>query len=191
MYFVKGLEHCERYLRWAKAKYPRIQILQTPHWNMTYNLRSGVFCVPNPKVKLLTLAGIDNAVRAKTGIGYSFFGMKKADSIHRRLMLNTYEGGISARRCVYPLQDFKKNEVLRYIEQHKLPMPVMYGTKASGGAGFNLDCYLYLREHYPQDLQKILRAFPMSEKLLVDYDAAYQREYEKHITQIQNDGGTQ
>ena len=90
MYFVKDLEHVNKYLRWAAAKYSNIKILQVPHWNLTYILRSGLFCVPNPKVKILKVADVDEAIRIKTGINYSFYGMKKADGLNRRLMLNSY-----------------------------------------------------------------------------------------------------
>jgi len=41
MYFVPGLEHIERWVKWTKAKYPRIE----PHWNLTYILKSGLYTV--------------------------------------------------------------------------------------------------------------------------------------------------
>lgn len=90
MYFVPGLEHIERWVNWVKARYPKVEFIQIPHWNLTYILRSGMYCVPNPKIKLLKLADVDNAMRLKFGIDYVFYGMKKADSMNRRLMLNTY-----------------------------------------------------------------------------------------------------
>jgi sulfate adenylyltransferase subunit 2 len=170
MYFVKGLEHTDKYIRWAEAKYPNIKVIQIPHWNLTYLLKYGTFCVPNPKVKLMKLSDIDKSIRLQTGIDYSFFGMKKADSMNRRLMLNTYPNGISNTNKVYPLSDFTNKEIISYISSRKLPSPVRYSKNASGGVGFNIECFLYLREHYPGDLQKILTAFPMSEKLLIDYD---------------------
>jgi len=176
MYFVKDLEHTDKYLRWAKTKYGNATIKQVPHWNLTYILRSGMFCAPNPKVKLMKLADIDNAIRANTDIDYSFFGMKKADGMNRRLMLNTYENGISNTNKVYPLQDWTNSDILMYCEQKRLPKPIRYSKNASGGVGFNLDCYLYLREHYPNDLQKILKTFPLSEKILIDYDNKNQSE---------------
>lgn len=170
MYFVKDLEHIDKFLNWAKAKYNNITILQVPHWNLTYILRSGVYCVANPNIKLLKVADIDNAIRIKTRLSYSFYGMKKADSLNRRLMLNTYEEAISETNKIYPLSDWTNKEVLAYMKAKGLPEPVRYSKKASGGVGFNEDCYLWLRENYPNDLQKILKAFPMSEKILWDYD---------------------
>lgn len=169
MYFVKDLEHINKYLRWAKAKY-NITIEQVPHWNLTYILRNGIFCPPKPKIKLLTLKDIDNAVRIKYGINYSFFGMKKADGMNRRLMLNTYENGISSTNKVYPLQDWANKDVINYCTTKRIPNPIRYSKNASGGCGFNIECFLYLRENYPNDLHKILQSFPLSEKILIDHD---------------------
>lgn len=101
MYFVEGLEHIERWIGWAKAKYPRIEFVQIPHWNLTYILRSGMYCVPNPDVKLLKLADVVKAMQLKYGIYYTFLGMKKADGMNRRLMLKGYEANGYENKCIY------------------------------------------------------------------------------------------
>ena len=36
MYFVKKLEHINRWIGWTKVKYPKIEFVQVPHWNLTY-----------------------------------------------------------------------------------------------------------------------------------------------------------
>lgn len=169
MYFVEGLEHIERWVNWVKARYPKVEFIQVPHWNLTYILRSGMYCVPNPKIKLLKLADVDRAMRLKFGIDYVFYGMKKADSMNRRLMLNTYPDYENAGK-VYPLADWTQKEVLTYMRQKGLPEPIRYSSKASGGIGFNLDCFLWLRENFPGDLEKIIKVFPMSERILFEYD---------------------
>jgi sulfate adenylyltransferase subunit 2 len=168
MYFVKGLEHCEKYIRWAEAKYPNISVMRVPHWNLTFILRSGTYCVPNPKVKLMKVGDVDHAVKLHTGLKYSFYGMKKADSLNRRLMMNR-DGAIIGNK-VYPLMDWTNKEVMAYMRARQLPDPIRYSKKPSGGVGFNPECFTYLREHYPDDLGKILKAFPLSEKILIDYD---------------------
>ena len=67
MYFVKNLEHINRWINWTKAKYPKIEFVQVPHWNLTYILRGGMYCVPNPKVKLLKLADVVKAMQLTHG----------------------------------------------------------------------------------------------------------------------------
>lgn len=179
MYFVKDLNHINRYLNWAKIKYPKIKIVQVPHWNLTYVLRGGIYCVSNPKVKVFKVAKVDEAMRIKYNVNYTFYGMKKADSMSRRLMLNTYENYTSETQKVYPLSEWSNKEVLAYIKAKKLPEPVRYSKNASGGVGFNIDCFLWMRNNEPKDLQKMLKTFPMSEKILFDYDTFKNKEEKK------------
>lgn len=171
MCFVEGLDHIERWIGWVKAKYPKIEFVQVPHWNLTYILRSGMYCVPNPKVKLLKLADVVKSMQLKYGIYYTFLGMKKADGMNRRLMLKGYEvNGYENKGLCYPLADWTQKDILAYMKMHRLPEPVRYSLKASSGVGFNLDYMLWIRANYPQDLQKIYKVFPMSERILFEYD---------------------
>lgn len=171
MYFVKDLDHIDRWINWVKARYPKVEFVQLPHWNLTYLLRGGMYCVPNPNIKLLKLADVVKSVRLSSGVDYVFLGMKKADGMNRRLMLKGYEQNhyVNKGMC-YPLADWTQRDVLAYMRHHNLPEPVRYGKKASGGIGFNLDCFLWLRENYPQDLEKIYKVFPMSRRILFEYD---------------------
>lgn len=171
MYFIKGLEHIERWVGWVKARYPKIEFVQVPHWNLTYILRGGMYCVPNTRVKLLKLADVVKAMQLKYGIHYAFLGMKKTDGMNRRLMLKGYEAnGYENNGMCYPLADYTQKEVLAYMRQHNLPQPIRYSLKASNGVGFSLDCFLWLRENYPQDLERIYQVFPMSRRILFEYD---------------------
>lgn len=171
MYFVNGLEHVERWVDWVKAKYPKIEFVQVPHWNLTYILRSGMYCVANPKTRLLKLRNVVDAMRLKYGIHYCFLGMKKADGMNRNLMLKGYaSNNYENDGLVYPLAEWTQKNILAYMKQHKLPQPVRYGKKASNGIGFNIDCFLWLRENYPQDLLKIYKVFPLSKRILWEYE---------------------
>ena len=171
MYFVPHLEHIDRWVNWVQTRYPKVEFLQVPHWNLSYILRAGLYCVPNPKVKLIKLADVVKAVRLKTGIDIALLGMKKADGMNRRLMLKGYEGESYIHNgCAYPLADWTQKDVLAYMKQARLPEPIRYSLKASSGTGFNIECFLWLRENYPQDLQKIYKTFPMSERILFEYD---------------------
>ena len=171
MYFVRGLSHIDNWIRWVKKKYPKVEFMEVPHWNLTYILRGGLYCVPNPKVKLLKLADVIKAIRLKTGAYYTFLGMKKADGMNRNLMLKGYEAqGYENDGLVYPLASWTQKDVKAYMKMKRLPQPVLYGNKASNGLGFNVDCFKWMQEHYPQDLQKIYKVFPMSERILWEED---------------------
>ncbi len=170
MYFVKDLEHINRWIGWVKAKYPAIEFVQVPHWNLTYILRGGLYCVPNPKVKLLKLADVVKAMQLRYGIQYAFLGMKKADGMNRRLMLNGYQANdYENNGLVYPLAEWNQRDILAYMKQNGLPEPIRYSLKASSGVGFNLDCFLWLEKNFPQDLQRIYKVFPMAERILWEH----------------------
>lgn len=173
MYFVKDLEHINRFANQICKRYTNVEFVQVPHWTLSYVLRGGMYSVPNPKIKkLLKLADVVKATRLKYGIEYCFLGMKKADGMNRNLMLKGYEQNkYENAGMVYPLADWTQKEVLAYMRMHRLPEPVRYGTKtASNGVGFNLDCHLWMREHFPQDLEKFYQAFPLSRRILFEYD---------------------
>ena len=38
MYFVKDLDHINGWIRWVKKKYPKVEFMEVPHWNLTYIL---------------------------------------------------------------------------------------------------------------------------------------------------------
>lgn len=169
MYFVKDLDHINGWIRWVKKKYPKVEFMQVPHWNLTYILRGGLYCVPNPKVKLWNLSKTIEALRLKTNCYYVFLGMKKADGMNRNLMLKGYESnGYENKGLVYPLASWTQKEVLAYMKHKRLPQPVRYSSKAGGGVGFSKETFTWLEKHYPQDLQKIYKAFPMSERILFE-----------------------
>ncbi len=179
MYFVRGLEHIDRWIRWCRSRYPKIEFVEIPHWNLSYILKSGLYCVPRPDVKVLNLADIIRGLRAKYGVYYTFLGMKKADGMNRNLMLRGYEeSGYENNGLVYPLADWTQKMVLSYMRMHRLPQPVRYSLKASSGVGFNIECLLWLEKNFPQDLQTIYRTFPMCERQLWEHHHEYNRKEE-------------
>ena len=170
MYFVKDLEHINRWINWVKARYPKVEFVQMPHWNLTYILRSGLYCTPNPKIKLLKLADVCKAMRLKYGIQYVFIGMKKADSMNRRLFLATYENNhYENNYTVYPLAEWTQKDILAYMKMHNMPEPVRYSKDASGGVGLNLAFFLWCEKYFPQDLEKVFKAFPLAERILQEH----------------------
>ena len=108
----------------------------------------------------------------KTGISYSFYGMKQSDSMNRCLMLRGYGNeAISNTNKVYPLSKWKKSDVMAYIKAKKLPEPISYNKNKSQGLTFSPEVFDYLRRHYPQDLDKIYCVWPLARNILLRYDA--------------------
>ncbi len=174
MYIVKDLQHINRYIGYAIGKYPNVRFIQIPHFALASYRKVGYMgCAKNEKQKQLTMAKLTDIVREKYGIEWAFFGFKQSDSLNRRTMLRTYEAEAinwKSKKC-YPLSPYKNRDVLAYIEYEGLIKPERYGNAQSAGTNISdMDYILWLRENFPQDLKKILREFPLVERLIFEYD---------------------
>ena len=180
MYMVKGLEHIDKYIIWAKQKYPKARFISVPHYALTQYIKDGAFgCVQEPKQRIKSLSDITEEVREATGIEWAIFGFKKTDSLNRRIMLSTYEGQMvnEATKKAYPLSLYKNKDVEAYIKYKRLIPSLKYGNGQSQGTDVsNIPFLLYCRNYYPQDLDRVIATFPEVEKILFDflnYDPKY------------------
>lgn len=172
MYFVKDLEHIEKYLSYAKLKYPKIEIIRIPHWNLSFIYNTGTYCIESKKTKLITLSDTISWANNCYPNSVIFLGMKKSDSLNRNLMLrNIKDYYVDKTNVCYPIDSWKNNEVASYIKLKNLSTPIKYSlNKKSQGLGFNEDVFVFLRNNYPKDLDKIYSKFPLSEQILFEYD---------------------
>lgn len=171
MYFVPHLEHIDRFIYQCVHRYKNVEVLQMPHWNLSYVRRGGMYCEADPDVKLTKLRDSVDYACNKTGIPYVFLGMKMADSMNRRLMIRQMENNhYCSETWAYPLATWTQKEVLAYMKQHRLPSPVRYGKSASNGVGFNIDCFLWMQKNAPRDLEKMYEYFPLSRRILFEHN---------------------
>jgi 3'-phosphoadenosine 5'-phosphosulfate sulfotransferase (PAPS reductase)/FAD synthetase len=170
MYFVKDLEHIEKYITWAEKKY-NVKVKKYPHWMLSQYFNDNYYRLHSTeKVANIKLIDIETKAKKDFGCEWIFNGMKKADGLNRRLMLKTWFMEAinlkSKRAC--PLTDWKKGDCVQYIKQFKLPMPIAYNKKNSSGADLNADFLLFCKEKYPKDYEKVLKQFPFAEVILIN-----------------------
>lgn len=174
MYVVKGLVHINRYLNYASRKYPNARFVQTPHFGVYSDIKTGYMGhVRNERQKQYTMAQITDMVRERYGIEWAFFGFKQSDSMNRRLMLRTYKDCAinEAQKKCYPLSSYKNADVLAYIERRGLIKPERYGGGQSAGTSISdVNYLLWLRDNFPADLEKVINEYPMVERLLFEHD---------------------
>lgn len=182
MYMVEGLEHIDKYIIWAKQRYPKARFISVPHYALTQYRKDGAFgCEQDPKQRIKTLSDITEDVRAMTGIEWAIYGFKQTDSLNRRIMLRTYEGQMinEATRKAYPLSLYKNKDVEAYIKHKRLIPSLKYGNGQSQGSDVtNIPFLMYCRNYYPQDLERVIAVFPEVEKILFDY-LSYDPKYEQ------------
>ena len=174
MYVVKDLEHITKYMHYINKKYPKARIIQIPHFALFSYIKTGhLGHRQNEKQRLYNLSDLTDNIREKTAIEWAFFGFKQSDSMNRRVMLRTYqEQAINEKnKKVYPLSTYKNNDIIEYIKAEKLITPEKYGNSQSSGTDINdLNYLLFLRNHFPNDLKKVIAEFPLVERKLYEYD---------------------
>jgi 3'-phosphoadenosine 5'-phosphosulfate sulfotransferase (PAPS reductase)/FAD synthetase len=174
MYIVKDLAYENRYINWAKNRYPNIEFYQTPHYALYSFIKHGYLGIKkDEKIECMTIAKMDRLIRVKFNISWTIYGFKKIDGVTRRVMLNGYKNGIcESTKKAYPLMDLKNSEVLNYISDNNLIQPFNYGTtKPSSGCDISTPEFLaYMKNKYPDDLQRIFRVFPFTEAILFKYE---------------------
>lgn len=174
MYVVKDLEHIARYMHYINKKYPKARIIQIPHFAIFSYIKTGhLGHKQNEKQRLYNLSDLTDNIREKTNIEWAFFGFKQSDSMNRRVMLRTYqdEAVNEKNKKVYPLSSYKNSNIIEYIKAEKLITPEKYGNSQSSGTDINdLNYLLFLRNHFPNDLKKVINEFPLVERKLYEYD---------------------
>lgn len=182
MYMVEGLEHIDKYIIWAKQRYPKVKFISVPHYALTQYRKDGAFgCKQDLKQRIKTLSDITEDVRALTGIEWAIYGFKQTDSLNRRIMLRGYDMQMvnEATKKAYPLSLYKNKDVEAYIKHKRLIPSLKYGNGQSQGSDVtNIPFLMYCRNYYPQDLERVIAVFPEVEKILFDY-LSYDPKYEQ------------
>lgn len=183
MYVVPNLRHIQQYYVYAKRRYPNAEFIQVPHFSLFDYRKNGFMgMVGNPKQRKWRFRDIIQKVRDKTGLYWACIGFKQADSLNRRLMLRTYKDGDEAICWAggkfYPLSIYYNRDIIKYISERNLKSPEWYDKREqSSGVDITDIHYLsYLREHYPDDLERIYKEFPAARRILINKDNAEQRD---------------
>lgn len=160
MYYVKGLSFQEDILRYYEDRYG-VPIYRIPHFELSIWLRYGVFREMDLDVPIVSIKQIYDYMRDNTDIYWIAAGERIADSVWRRAMIK-HSGSIDdVRGRVYPISEWKKDDILSYIRQRKLRV----GAE-SAHLGFSFRSLLprdvrEIRKVYPQDYSLIREWFPL------------------------------
>ena len=164
MYFVPGLEACERPLREAQQRWG-VKIHQTPHWVLSRCIRDGVYCLPrmiDQNLPLIQLQDVYQIVRHKSKIDLILTGAKASDSLWRRRNLKA----TAVNRDVYhPLESWAKLDVLAYLQRANIPLPDSSGKQATG-VDLTVPSVTWLYDHHHDDYLKLINVFPLAEAII-------------------------
>lgn len=175
MYVVPNLTHIQRYYVYAKKKYPNVEFVQVPHYGFYSMVKTGFMGIKkNEKQRKWTLADITDKLREKLGIEWACYGFKQSDSLNRRLMLRSYkgEGKLAINwqsKKFYPLSTYYNKDILEYIVNNHLKEQETYGGigQSCGCDISSVEYQLYLKQFFPDDLEKIYKVFPQARIILM------------------------
>lgn len=173
MYLVEGLD-CEwAPIRRLEALYG-IKTIGVPHPSLSQYLKG---CVLRPyvegseKIRLHKRADIEKYLAKKTGIEWSAWGERAADSIVRNAYLKRVQGVDVKANRLFPIWTWNKSDVFGYLRARKLPVPQQTGFAAmSGGVDLDPETLSYIRKHFPADFKKILAVFPLAEASVIRFE---------------------
>lgn len=104
-------------------------------------------------------------------------GHRKADGLERRAMLTSFRSQVSEHgiplgglqglnmkeKRIYPLHDWKSNEVLSYCRSQRLPPAADLGQKNNAGVDPSSPQFMgAMKRFYPADYLKVLEQFPLA-----------------------------
>ena len=118
----------------------------------------------SPPVPQIKQADSFAYIREQTGLDWIALGEKKADNPPRLWRLRKNGGFDAKQRQVFPVANWTHGQVLSYMKAKCLMLPPewRFGLKTSFG-GFVADELRAIKQHYPDDYQKIQARFPFIE----------------------------
>jgi len=134
----------------------KTEIIQFPHPAAIDFIRSG---------RRMNFGDAEKFARKKTGETWLLSGIRKNDSFSRRGMIAGSDNGIDYKqKKAYPIMNWTDKEVMFYIKQNKLPLPVDYrhGVKHEFNT-LTVEFLNFLKHHYPDDFKRCLKIYPFLE----------------------------
>lgn len=173
LYLTPGLRCEERYVRFVENKY-NVPIHRLRHPDMARYMRESHLSDVRPEVESLIRrhfkwGDVEAIMRRRTGVEWFAYGHRVCDSLQRRAMIQRHAGIIEKRSVCYPLWDWSPRDVLSYLRSKGLPIPPTMGSRidrTSGIAPHSVECLLWLKKNYPDDLERLLAVFPRAMDLL-------------------------
>lgn len=168
MELVSGLDLFRKPVLRAAARY-NVPVHFVPHWDTARLLKHAVLR-PHihgaEKLTLLRLKDIERAVTKRTGITWFAYGERAADSIVRRIYTRECDGVQAEWHRLWPIWDWRKAEVLRYLQLQRIPLPEKIGDRMTSGVSLEPRVLKHIKENYPDDYRKIQAIFTQCEAQL-------------------------
>lgn len=172
MYLIPDLEFVEKSLRYYEDFF-ETEIIRVPHPSLIRMLRNLVFQAPE-NCRIIELCGfaplnyehIIGQLRIDLDIpdsSYHAVGVRAADSPIRRAAVNRSGSINRKKRQFMPVWDWNKARLLAELHKAKVKLPIDYQLFGRSFDGIDYRFLKPIRDHLPEDYQKIINLFPLAE----------------------------
>lgn len=180
MYTVPDLEFVEESLQYYE-RFFQTRIVRMPHDSLYRMMNNMVFQPPDRQTYIRNLDlpmperdDIAYAVAFDMGldpdITYTAVGVRKNDSITRRMAINKYGTVNHTKQIYYPIAEWSKQDLIAAIKHAGVKLSKDYQLFGRSFDGLDLRFTYQIKKHYPRDYQKILEWFPLVEVELYRYE---------------------
>lgn len=165
MYMVKGLGFQEKYLSILEDRY-HLKFLRIPHWQLSTMYQIGSYRPDNalamstPTVKM---GDVENYVRDYFHCGWIAYGMMKCESLERNAMIGKSGAVDRDLKKIYPLAEWSPAKVKEYLAMNGIPIAPEYRYMKRSFGSLLPECLDMVKEHFPDDYEKIKHVFPYVE----------------------------
>lgn len=159
LYFIPDISFRNSIIEYYEDRF-NIKIYQYPQTDISKVFANNSMTSINKKIKKLKQSDIEQFIRKKFDIPFLCYGYKKCDSLSRRGILNTFDGIDNRNKKFYPLADWNNKDVLNYLKQNKLPLPIDYSYGFRDVNIYEGESLQWIYNNFPNDYKKIQTVYP-------------------------------
>lgn len=175
MYYVKGLSFQEQICRYYEDRYG-LPIHRVPHFELSQFLRYGLYRPTDFSVPVVSVKDVYNYLRPNTDIWWIAAGERIADSVWRLGHHQSSSGTIDEKRGrIYPVAEWRKEDVVAYIRQNKLKVGVESRKLGFSFGSLQAREVIPVKRHFPADFARIRAWFPFVEAGIIHHQIKEER----------------
>lgn len=165
MYFVKGLEFQENYIRYLEKRYG-VSVLKIPHWMLGTCYLAGLYRNQNfitDQCPNITIKDVELYLEDYFGCGWFAYGQMMCESIERNAMIKSVGQVDEVNRRIYPLAEWSPKKVRAYLSMRKIPLSPEYRYAKRSIGDLRPENLEIMKAHFPGDYETVKRIFPYIE----------------------------
>lgn len=157
-----------------------VHIIQLPHPMLYDRLRHQDFQTPAmieylqeyeiPKLTFEDLIYTYLESKNDYKLYYDVVGLRAAESFNRRKIFEKEGYFNHKKRKIFPIADWKKHDVIDYLNYNKIPLSNDYKIWDRSFDGLKYQFTIGLKKYYPEDYEKLLEYYPLLDLELFRYE---------------------